>query len=562
MGKSPADGAGGASKAPAEIPKNLPFKQRIALEYAPKLESLVKKFGHVSYKLEDQTLATNISYVFEKIGFACHPQPDQQARVLVMNVVKWLDKGHLVLLHFKPKSTDFNLVHLLREIKLAAPGCRLEGLVPIFVGAVTSQKQMEIFKLLGAFGILYASFLTLEGPTDKNIEELLSDLGKYADLLKSDTARIKGVIDTGEEDPAKVKKYRELMAKGKQLMDEHKYEEAINSFSEAIILGPNFKLLMERGEAYYQSRQYIPALNDFREAAKLEKAVPDPYAKIGACCLSMVKNAALAEGAEKARKWFSMGMKYLKDAEGIVVKMEKGNERYPERLPLIPYAPILNAIAELDIRGLGFPDMEKQMASFGAEVLGKLDLQDGVISDNSVDTRIDRAILLTRYKNYDEAEKLFRGLVTEDPENVGPAFNNFAVELRKNEQYAKAFEIYQELLKFSLPDRDIVVENMKTAGLKHASDLKEKMKYGESVAALRNILIHKPKHREWVLCELAVTFLEMQDQAQASFSLMEALYVNPKLMQSERFAPYKDLGNLRQEMMKKLLESEPGKQIR
>ncbi|MBI5179279.1 MAG: tetratricopeptide repeat protein [Nitrospinae bacterium] len=561
------DGNPGASK-PGKTPskdalKNLPFKQRIALEYAPILDSLVQRFGHVSYRVEDAALATEMSDVLTRIGFQSHPQPDQQVKVLVHNIVKWLGNGHLVMLHYKPKFTDYNLINLLREVKTTSPSCRFGGLVPVFVSAASSQKQLEMFKLLGAFGIRYAVFLSHGAPVEKNVEETLAALASFAGILKADgPAPQAAPPEAPAEEPAKVKQYRELMGKGEDLVKKGNYEDAILCFTQAIALGPNFSILMERGEAYYKTKQFVPALTDFREASKMEKSLPDPYAKIGACCLSLVKTAAETEGEEKARKWFDMGLKYLKDAERIVVDMENKYQATPEKLPPVPYAPILNALAESDVRGIGFADMEEAVSSFGAGVLDKVRDQEDMISDNSEDTRIDRAILLARYGHYARAEEIFRGLVAEDPENAGPAFNNFAIELRKNGQYAKAFDIYAELLKFQVPDREIVVENMKTAGMRHVTGLKEKMKQDEAIAVLRTVLMHKPRHREWVLCELAATFLEMQDQAQASFALMEALYVNPKLMQSEKFAAYGDLKNLRQEMIKKLSESEPGSQIR
>jgi tetratricopeptide (TPR) repeat protein len=346
------------------------------------------------------------------------------------------------------------------------------------------------------------------------------------------------------------------------LMASGKFEEAIKSFSEAIALGPNFKALMDRGDAYYMAREFLPALCDYREAARLEKTTPDPFAKIGACCLSLVKSTAQNGGAAKAKQWFEMGLKYLGDAETIVRKMEHDNQLSPEKLPPTPYAPILSALSENDIRGSGVEGIDEKLDAFAAKVLQKTFAQADSTSDTSAETRIDRAILLTRYRQYEEAEKIFRAVVAEDPVQAAPAFNNLAVELRKNEQNGKAFEIYRELLAGDVPDREIIIENMKLAGLKHSAELKESMQYDDAIAVYRTILEHRPKNREWVLCELAHTYLELQDQARAANTFMEAIYVNPKLMESDKFAPYKDLGSLRKEMIKKLMESEPGQKIR
>lgn len=549
-----------------ELLKNLPFKQRVALVYADRLAFVGKRHPHVSYRLEDAALATDLAEIFKKIGFEPHPQPDQAVKVLIHNIIKWIDNNHLVLLHFKPKFSDFNVVHLLREVKLAAPSVSLKPFIPVFVGNISSQKQQEVFRLLGGFGIRAACFLTPNVSNEKNIEETLAALERYGEVMKAELdtgARKNTPLDLNTEpDPVTTAKYKQLLAKGDELMRAGDYKAAIKSFSEAIALGPNFEALMERGDAYYKAKEFIPALSDYREAARLEKSVPDPYAKIGACCLSLVNITIKSEGAAKARQWFDMGMKHLADAETIVKKMEQDNKSSPEKLPSVPYAPILSALAESDIRGIGLEGADERLNSFAATVLQKTAAQEDAISDDSVDTRIDRAILLTRYRQYEEAERIFRSIAAEDPVNSAAAFNNFAVELRKNEQYGKAFVIYRELLVNDIPDRDIIVENMKLAGLKHAATLKGSNRHDEAIAVLRAIMEYKPKSREWVLCELAQTFLELQDQARASFTLMEAIYINPKMMESENFIPYRDLASLRKEMMKKLMESEPGQQIR
>ncbi len=558
-----------APKKPAvspELLKNLPFKQRVAVAYADRLEFVGKRHPHASYRLEDTALATDLAEIFKKIGLEPHPQPDQAVKVLIHNIIKWIDGGHLVLLHFKPKFTDFNIVHLLREVKLASPSVSLKPFIPVFVGNISSQKQQEVFRLLGGFSIRAACFLTPNAPTEKNIEETLAALERYGAVMKAEleggALRDTPLDRDAEPDPAATAKYKQLLAKGDELMRAGDFVAAIKSFSEAIALGPNFEALMERGDAYYKAKEFIPALGDYREAARLEKTVPDPYAKIGACCLSLVGVTMKAEGAAKARQWFDMGMKYLADAETIVKKMEEDNRNFPEKLPAVPYAPILSALAETDIRGLGLEGIDERLDVFAAAVLQKTTAREDAISDDSVDTRIDRAILLTRYRQYEEAERIFRSVAAEDPVNSAAAYNNFAVELRKNEQNGKAFDIYRELLVNDVPDRDIIVENMKLAGLKHAAALKESNRHDEAIAVYRAIMDYRPKSREWVLCELANTFLEMQDQARAAFTLMEAIYVNPKMMESEKFAPYRDLASLRKEMMKKLLESEPGRQIR
>lgn len=555
--------ASGRLKAPSyDLLKNLPVKQRLPMQYAQKLGYLRENYKHIYLKFEEGTISADLADVLSKTGFLPHPQPDQKIKVLIHNIIKWLDGGNLLILHFRPKFTEFNLINLLREIKLAFPACNFEGLVPVFFGAVSSAKQMEMFKHLGAFGIRYALFLASGAQNDHTLQEIMEELEKFNGLLQmqNSTGKI-SALDLGEdyeEAPAKVKDYKDLVEKGEAALAKGNYEEAIGFFSRAIEMGPNYDALMDRGDAYYKTRKYLPALADYREAARLARTSPAPYARIGECCLVLVTVAMKAGDKPKAKQWFENGMKHLRQAADQVKKMEDENMQTPENLPSIPFAPILAALAAADIRGLGLPAEEEEMGAFAKIALEKIRAREGMISDISPETRIEEAVLMARYGNYREAEKIFRDIIAEDTEHAGPAFNNFAVELRKNGQHGKAFEIYVELLRLDIPDRDIVTENMKNAGLRHAAALKDTGRADEAAEVYRAILAARPKGREWILCDLALACLSMGNRAQASFTLMEALYINPKLMESPRFEPYKTLADLRDEMLKKLQESRPG----
>lgn len=557
--KDPRTASGRLKTSPPDIIRNLPVKQRLPMQYAQKLDNLRDTYKHIYLKFEDAALTAEFAEVLAKTGFLPHPQPDQKIKVLIHNIVKWLEGCNLLILHFRPKFTEFNLVNLLREIKLAAPACTFEGLVPVFFGTISSSKQMEMFKHLGAFGIRYAFFLAPGAPIDHTLQELMEELEKFNGLLlaQNSTGKI-SALDLGddyEEEPVKVKNYKELLARGEAALANGNYEEAIGFFSQAIEMGADFEALMDRGDAYYKTRKYMPALADYREAARLAKNTPAPYAKIGECCLILTTASMRAGDKAKAKQWFETGMKHLRLAADQVKKMEDENMQTPENLPPIPFAPILTALASADVRGLGLPAEEEEMALFAKMALAKIRARDGMISDMSAETRIEEAVLMTRYGQYREAEKIFREVIAEDIEHAGPAFNNFAVELRKNGQYGKAFEIYGELLRLDIPDRDIVVENMKNAGLLHAAALKEAGRADEAVDVYRAVLVGHPAGREWILCELALACLSMGDRAQASLTLMEALYINPKLIEGPRFAPYKALIVLRDEMMNKLKES-------
>ena len=58
--------------------------------------------------------------------------------------------------------------------------------------------------------------------------------------------------------------------------------------------------------------------------------------------------------------------------------------------------------------------------------------------------------------------------------------------------------------------------------------------------------------REWVLCERSVTHLAMRDPPRASSCLMEALYLNPKLLEAKEFESFPELKSLIEDMATKL----------
>ncbi|MBI5186496.1 MAG: tetratricopeptide repeat protein [Nitrospinae bacterium] len=533
--------------------QKLPVRQKLIAVYKAKLRDLVKKHSHLPFSLDDKTLSANLANVLERVGFHTYPQPAQQTGALIANIVKWLKSDYLILLHYRPQTGGHNLVNLLRAIKSSAPNTSFKTLIPVFFLSYSSQKQQDIFRLLGNFGIRYASFLTTNAEIDTNIEEILKDLLSFHKMMTAAaTPEKKDPIALKDGDMEKVNKYKELLTRGEELFQKGEYEEAIKVFTEAISIHANFQALVERGDAYYKSKKFMPALSDYREANKLEQSVPSPYAKIAACCFVLIKENK--DNPEKIKTLFALAMKHLKEAESLIDKMARDNAGSPERLPKSPYAPVVAALGEADFREMGLEDFEREISKLSARVIKNTSSIDYVDPDLEMDIRIDQAILLARNQEYEKAEKIFRQVIDEDPSFVGPAFNNYAVELRKNGHEGKAFQIYMELLGHEIPDRNIVVENLKTAGLNHAVYLREHGRQEEAYHVYKDILKFNPRGKEWVLCDLAMAYLETQNQAQASFRLMEAIYINPRIMAAERFDRYRDLRNLREEMIKKLNE--------
>lgn len=534
----------------------LPPIQRLFIEYKPRLKELTDKYPRVSYYVDDVVLAAHLSDIISKSGFLTQAPPkDVGPKGLASYLTNWLKNGDLVLMHYRPSPTGATLITMLREMKRKTPFILNIGLIPIFMGAASSSKQKDIFRLLGQFGVRYCLFIDPTSHFENIVEKILSGLVEYNTLLKRNFETAEAESGAASSiDITSLGKYRKLLAEGEKMMHNSDYDAAINLFTEAIELKPDFNILIKRGDAYYKSAKYVAALNDYREANVLEHSMPEPYAKVAACCFRLIKTPNAKPDPDRLKKMLDMGMKYLSEAEQLTQKLVRDHSHMPERLPPEPYAPILSALVDIDLRDIGLKGMDTPLSDLLLRMMEKTATVNAENSDVDIDIRIDKAILLTRLGQYEEAEKIFRDIIKVDPDSVGPAFNNFAIELRKNGQHGKAMMIYDELLTHNIPDRVIVLENYKTAARRHAASLSDDMRYNEAVAVYDKLLTvtAKSKGREWLLCDLAETFLAMQDQASASSRLMEAVYINPNLYETEEFKKYPDLINLRREMMKKL----------
>jgi tetratricopeptide (TPR) repeat protein len=535
---------------------HLPISQRISIEYKQRLKTLVKNHPKIHISIPEKNLSNAVEEMLDKVGFDCHPATKKESADLALSVGGWLRKGHLVLLRYRARSSDTNLLGFLRAMKGFATHGTFTGLVPIFIGSVETDKQLEIFRNLGQFGIRYACFLSSNTLPERNAEELLEHLVEYGELLQN------GFVVPEKEAPkergvdiGKTLEYKDIFRKGEELLRLGKYEEAIVMLTRAIEIGANTITLMKRGDAYYRIKQYTQALNDYREANRLEDKVPDPYAMIGTCCFAIMKDETKSKNPVELKKYFDMGMKYLNEAIKLTEEIESKNRKYPERLPRAPYASIVTALAEADLRGMGIVGSEAELEKLSNKVLGKIESVDFLSADTDIYLRIDRAMLLARSEHYDDAEEIFMGVIQEDPQKAGPVFNNYAVELRNNGEIGRAFDTYTELLKHNVPDRDIIIENMRVAGLRYAQEFRGSGMMEEAIVIYKKVLMHNPRKKEFVLCEMAMAYLGIQDQAAASSRLMEAVYINPKLTESTEFKKYGDLTNIADEMIKKIRQS-------
>ncbi len=536
---------------------NLPVKQRLAMEFRPKSKGLLNDFPYITYSIDDEELSSNLGEVLEKTGFICQSHSSEDIEKLTQFLIYSLKKDHLILVQFHTKQGGLNIVSLLRKLKNKNPRLSFKNVVPVFMAKASSASQQKIFKLLAGFDIRFACFLEPGSPVEKNMEDVMSGLLAFHESL---TKRIKTddqedldiSIETRKSSEA-IEQYKKILANADEIMTTDP-EKAIELFTEAINLNPDFDALMKRGDAYYNIRKHLEALTDYKEANRLNKGKATPYAKMSVCCFSLLRKNSEDNRPDLAKKWFDMGLKALNNAKNVVNEIkEKGI--FEEDVTASMYAPIISALAQTDLRELG---LEEEAAKVEDFVVGMFDNTKDVVFDNmaqDIDSQIDYATLLARKKYYKKAEEIFRDIIEKDPESVGPAFNNFAVELRKNGEYGKAFQIYMELLKHTIPDRDIVTQNLMTAGSAYGEALRKEPNLEKAVSVYENILACAPDcaEREWVLCDLAMALLEMKDNAQASSKLMEALYINNKLMQTERFKKlYGDLVILKENMMMKL----------
>ena len=540
-----------------ESPGDATLKAGLKMEpevyYRQKLSALIKKHPDVSFVMDDASLVTPLVGMLMKAGFTLHPNPGYEGMGMISHMAQALKKNHLLLLQYRLNQPDFNLIEALRVIKRNNPLLTFENFVPIFRATATPEMQNQLFKLLGAFGVKYCAFISPDVFLDQNVEEVMTGLYAYNDLLARGFAMdAKLPPGVSASDHEQVDTYKGLLRLGGELMKSGRHAEAIKVLSEAIALNHDPKILLNRGDAYYKVKEYVLALNDYREANRLEQESPIPFAKVGACCLILAKQAAIKEGPEKARKWFDVGFKRLEEAEKIIEKLKRDNRDFPEKLPKTPYAPILSALHEADFHDTpGFVEEQKRLGELVSRVVGKTKEVRSEDPEVNFDTLVDMAVLLAANDNMDEAEKIFRQVLAKDPAAAGPAFNNFAVMSRKRGDLGRSFRIYLELLNHPVPDKPIVTENMKTAGLRYAAELRRKGRINDAKKVYGVVLSHNPRNKEWVLLELAMSLLENHEVVEAASKLNEAISLNPGLMKSEEFKPYRHLEKLHEATLAK-----------
>ena len=536
----------------------LPAKQRLTIDLKPKMKRLLKEYPYISFNVDDKELAADLGDVLENLGFISDRLNSGKRKTFISQLMSSYKKGNLVLLHYRKKLDGSTVINVLNELKRIEPYKSFKTIIPVFIASPNSARQRDLFRMLSRFDIRYVIFLPAASTGSAKLEKLLHDLSEYRDDIAEKAAKPPPSLGRKDE------KQNRLITEYKRLVEEAEErigadpEAAIELFTRAIELKPDFNALMKRGDAYYKIGEYLSALNDYREANVLERRRADPYAKMSACCFVLVTQTLENGERDRARRWLDVGVRNLSRAVDIIDELEREGRFSPAEAYCEPYRHIISALAEADFRGLGLDEENETLDELRSRTLSNIKKADLLGPGVNIDERIDYATLLARDKRYDEAEEIFRGLIEQDPASVGPAFNNFAVELRKNHEYGKAFEIYQELLRHENPDRDVVIKNMMKAGGRRARALRDEQRPHEAIAVYRNILESAPRAegREWVLLDMAEACIEAQDHAQASARLVEAVYVDPDILDDERFEDYRSLMSLKREIVGKLTRGE------
>ncbi len=540
-----------------------PFKERLIEETKEQIAYLVKRFGHISCTIHNSMLALNLDDLLRRMQFKTSTEDEEDQKMLLRHIALSLHKKHMVLLQYRSTHHDTgDLISILRSIKNAAPSLSFESLLPILSANYSSHRQQEIFQSLGCFGVKQVIFLTPGASLERNMEEVIESLGKYANLLISEEngKEIEDIRNAEESAETKqIKKYYRYIEQGRRLEDAGEFEKAIGCYTEAINLNPGYDILMKRGNSYYKNRQFIPALHDFKSASILENSAPEPYTRISTCCFLLVKDDIKNKRDDLARKRCAVALKYLKEARNIVEELISRNAHTPERLPPAPYQGIISALVESDLRGsTGLDEERGRIDAYTKNLMRKVANYDEIAQEISIDARLDLATLYARTSSYEKAERIFRQVIVEAPEYAVPAFNNYAVELRKNGQDEKAYHIYLELLdnKGEIPERGVIIDNMITAGLSYAYSLREGFHHEKAIKLYKNLLSFQPPEKEWILCELAVTYLEAGNKQEASYRFLEALFINPHIRKQSRFNRYRTLQKLKEFISSTLQDEE------
>lgn len=489
---------------------------------------------------DDETLARKTPTLLREAGFDT-PVLFKPAPVpsLASSIARRLREGRVALIHYKARidteegGRTVNVVDLLRMVATSVRRGAFVRVAPVFLGSASPDKQREVFRRLAPFGIKTVFFLDPDASAETSVARIVAELGRMEGGWGEMDESLVVAAEPSADDRRK-EEMRRLESTARQLMRRKQYQEAIDLLNHALELSPDPAVFIERGDAYYKIDDFMAALRDYREAYRLERATPEAHARIGACCLSL---ADAAEGEEESRRWFTAGMKSLAEAErGIDTLVERYRDE-PERLAPHPYAPILSALREAAVDKDAFED-KPEMGAFVVRALDKAGVGARARLLGAEDDRtewIDYAALLGGRGRFDEAEEILNDLLPGDPADVGPELNNLAIAMRKAGLVGRAFQVYLTLLDHPVPDREIILKNMRVAGVHHSRALRDEGEFPRALEVYRQIVRHTPGGRELLLMEMADISNAMGEKEDAREYVRQALRLRPSLRDDPRF---------------------------
>eukprot|EP00002_Diphylleia_rotans_P026698 TRINITY_DN533_c0_g1_i2.p1 TRINITY_DN533_c0_g1~~TRINITY_DN533_c0_g1_i2.p1 ORF type:complete len:367 (+),score=99.26 TRINITY_DN533_c0_g1_i2:67-1167(+) len=135
----------------------------------------------------------------------------------------------------------------------------------------------------------------------KSVEEGSKE---YYEILEKAKAKLQGRTATPQAEEsleAKTKRAEDLKARGNEMINEKKFEEAVVLYTKAIELVPTHIYYGNRAAAYFQLKKYDEAIQDCKESIRLNSNYAKAYYRLGQSYSQLGKyKEALSEGFEVA----------------------------------------------------------------------------------------------------------------------------------------------------------------------------------------------------------------------------------------------------------------------
>ncbi len=461
------------------------------------------------------------------------------------NIAKRLTEGRWGVVHFKPHvdTTEANrivsVIDLLRAMRGKTRPDNFARFVPVFLSDTDADRQREVFRRLAPFGVESALFLEPEKSPEANMKLIGAEIDRLAHRMWDETGTVNFYPTQDDEVDRSRGEMDKLAREARDAIARDEYFKAIELLNRALAIAPAPDAFIQRGDAHYRVSHYVEALEDYRAASEMEMNSPETKSRIGACCLSL---SALTkeENEDEAALWLATGMQSLAEAEEEIDQLVATYRQEPERLPAHPYKPLISAFREVGT-DYGAFDEEGEITGFIQRVVGKAGIDTGAHLcgiEEDQEAFIDYAAMLGTQGDFDGAERILTSLLPKNPTSVGPEMNNLAVKMRKRNMIARAFRVYLKLLDYAVPDREIILQNMRIAGIQLAKASHAKGEGEEALEAFRQVALHSPDGRELLLMEMAGICLERGEEEKGKEFIRQAIRLRPALREDSRYLGY------------------------